>query len=423
MRNKPPWTICLDDLSAARSKHWERFKPQQPRMFAGVRMDDAKIDPYLKLDHKIVLSTMITHPNINLGLNMFEPVGVVDRLYHEHESIVLPIEDEPVEKTPPKPAIVDNVLPAEDADEPEAEKLIRKKRIGFRLPGQQIISFFRKQKSTRNNRVNLHWSSEQIISFLTALLLLGSFGGTIYYKEVVVSKVPRLEYEYINAVSELNEKIMVLDRILPKITSRMPFGESLTRDEKIWLQSAAVERGLIKVFMTLEPGQLTYLSSSETILSVEFVGGEIPGWKPEDIGLTIATNRDVIDCCGGYKHYADLELVYTDLFAEPQDVVLAVDAIFSILKVDYPALRFNEQSPKKLVNQFQTPLIVQVEGETQVRNFLSKVSGIASNLLIRKLVYKADPEELQATGTFYLSIIHPKMQPQQDDPLDMVTVS
>jgi len=65
---------------------------------------------------------------------------------------------------------------------------------------------------------------------------------------------------------------------------------------------------------------------------------------------------------------------------------------------------------------------VQVEGETQVRNFLSKVSGIASNLLIRKLIYKADPEELQATGTFYLSIIHPKMQPLQDDPLDMVTV-
>ena len=47
MRNKPPWTICLDDLSAARSKHWERFKPQQPRLFAGVRMDDAKIDPDL----------------------------------------------------------------------------------------------------------------------------------------------------------------------------------------------------------------------------------------------------------------------------------------------------------------------------------------------------------------------------------------
>ena len=215
---------------------------------------------------------------------------------------------------------------------------------------------------------------------------------------------------------------MVFKRILPKITSRVPTGESLPRDEKIRLQSAAVERGLIKVFLSIEPGKLTYLSSSETILTVEFVGGEIPGWKPEDIGLILATNRDVIDCCGGYKHYADIELIYTDLFTEPQGVELAADAILSILKVDYPALRFNEQSPKKLVNQLQTPLIVQMEGETQVRDFLSKVSGIASNLLIRKLVYKADPEELESTGTFYLSIIHPKMQPQQDDHPDIATI-
>ena len=422
MRNKPPWTICLDDLSAARSKHWERFKPQQPRLFAGVRMDDVKIEPELKLDHKIVLSTMITHPNINLGLNMFEPLGVVDRLYHEHESIATPIEDEPVDKTAQNPTTVDNILPAEDANEPEPEKLVRKKRIGFRLPGQQNISFFRKQNSTRKIRFNLHWSNEQIISFLTALLLLGSFGGTIYYNEVIVSKVPRLEYEYINAVSELNEKIVVFERILPKITSRVPTGESLPRDEKIRLQSAAVERGLIKVFLSIEPGKLTYLLSSETILTVEFVGGEIPGWQPEDIGLILATNRDVIDCCGGYKHYADIELIYTDLFTEPQGVELAADAILSILKVDYPALRFNEQSPKKLVNQLQTPLIVKMEGETQVRDFLSKVSGIASNLLIRKLIYKADPEELESTGTFYLSIIHPKMQPQQDDPPDIATI-
>jgi hypothetical protein len=290
------------------------------------------------------------------------------------------------------------------------------------LPGQQNISFFRKQKSTRKIRVNLHWSNEQIISFLTALLLLGSFGGTIYYNEVIVSKVPRLEYEYINAVSELNKKIVVFERILPKITSRVPTGESLPRDEKIRLQSAAVERGLIKVFSSIEPGKLTYLSSSKTILTVEFVGGEIPGWQPEDIGLILATNSDVIDCCGGYKHYVDIELIYTDLFTEPQGVELAADAILSILKVDYPALRFNEQSPKKLVNQLQTPLIVQMEGETQVRDFLSKVSGIASNLLIRKLIYKADPEELESAGTFYLSIIHPKMQPQQDDPQDIATI-
>ena len=63
-----------------------------------------------------------------------------------------------------------------------------------------------------------------------------------------------------------------------------------------------------------------------------------------------------------------------------------------------------------------------MEGETQVRDFLRKVSGIASNLLIRKLIYKADPEKLKATGTFYLSIIHPKMKPQIDDPADIVTI-
>ena len=422
MRNKPPWTICLDDLSAARSKHWERFKLQQPRLFSGVRMDDVKIEPNLKLNHKIVLSTMISHPNINLCLNMFEPVGVVDRLYQDHESIAPPIEDEPVKKKTPKTTTVDNVLLAEDADKPEPEKLVRKERIGFRFPGQKNISFFRKQKSTLKIRFNLHWSNEQIISFFTALVLLGSFGGTIYYNEVIVSKVPRLVYEYINAVSELNEKMVVFDRILPKITSRVTTGESLPRDEKIRLQSAAVERGLIKVFLLIDPGKLTYLSSSETILSVEFVGSELPGWQPEDIGLILATNRDLIDCCGGYKHYADIELIYTDLFTESQGVELAVNAILSILKVDYPALRFNEQNPKKLVNQLQTPLIVQMVGETQVRNFLSKVSGIASNLLIRKLIYKADPKELEATGTFYLSIIHPKMQPKNDDPLDIATI-
>ena len=422
MRNKPPWTICLDNLSEARSKHWERFKLQQPRLFSGVRMDDVKIEPNLKLNHKIVLSTMISHPNINLCLNMFEPLGVVDRLYQDHESIAPPIEDEPVKKKTPKPTTLDNVLLAKDADEPEQEKLVRKERIGFRFTGQKNISFFRKQKSKLKIRFNLHWSNEQIISFFTALVLLGSFGGTIYYNEVIVSKVPRLEYEYINAVSELNEKMVVFDRILPKITSRVTTGESLPRDEKIRLQSAAVERGLIKVFSLIDPGKLTYLSSSETILSVEFVGSELPGWQPEDIGLILATNRDLIDCCGGYKHYADIELIYTDLFTESQGVELAVNAILSILKVDYPALRFNEQNPKKLVNQLQTPLIVQMVGETQVRNFLSKVSGIASNLLIRKLIYKADPKELEGTGTFYLSIIHPKMQPKNDDPLDIATI-
>jgi hypothetical protein len=202
----------------------------------------------------------------------------------------------------------------------------------------------------------------------------------------------------------------------------MSVGDFLSLDEKIRLQSAAVKRGLTKVFLTIGPGRLTYLSSSETILSVEFVGGEIPGWQPEDIGLILATNRDAIDCCGGYKHYADLELIYTDLISGPQGVELAVDAILSILKADYSTLFFNEQSPRKLGNRLQTPLVVQVEGEIQVRDVLRKVSGIASNLLIRKLIYKADPEVLQATGTFYLSIIHPKMQPTQDDPLAIATV-
>ena len=422
MRNKPPWTICLDDLSAARSKHWERFKPKEPRLFAGVRMDDVKIEPNLKLNHKIVLSTMITHPDINLGLNMFEPLGVVDHLYHKHENIAPPIEDEPVEKPPLIPTIMDNVPLVDDADEPEPEKLVRKKRIGFSLPGQQNISFFRKEKFTRNIRINLHWSNEQIISYLTSLILLGSLVGTIYYNEVIVNKVPRLEYEYINAVSELNEKIVIFESILPKITPPALIGESLPRDERIRLQSAAVEWGLIKVFSSIKPGKLTYLSSSETIISVEFVGDEIPGWKPADIGLILSTKRNVIDCCGGYKHYADIELIYTDLFTKPQGVELAVDAILSILKVDYPRLRFNEQSPKKLVNQLQTPLIVQMEGEKQVRDFLSKVSGIASNLLIRKLIYKADPKELETNGTFYLSIIHPKMKPQQGNPLEITTI-
>ena len=93
----------------------------------------------------------------------------------------------------------------------------------------------------------------------------------------------------------------------------------------------------------------------------------------------------------------------------------------SILKADYSTLRIIEQSHRKLGNRLQTSLVLQVESEIQVRNMLSKVSGIAINILIRKLIYKADPEKLQATGTFYLSIIHPKIQPQQYDSLTILT--
>ena len=114
---------------------------------------------------------------------------------------------------------MDTVLPAEDADEPAPEKLVRKKKIRFHLPGQQIISFFRAQNSKISNKVNINWSSEQIISFLTVLLLLGSFGGTIYYKKVIVSEGPRLEYEYINAVNELKEKSVVFERFLRGYTA------------------------------------------------------------------------------------------------------------------------------------------------------------------------------------------------------------
>ena len=121
------------------------------------------------------------------------------------------------------------------------------------------------------------------------------------------------------------------------------------------------------------------------------------------------------------RYYADLELTYTDLIAESEGVELSVDAIISILKADYSTLRIIEQSHRKLGNRLQTSLVLQVESEIQVRNMLSKVSGIANNILIRKLIYKADPETLQATGTFYLSIIHPKMQPQQYDSLTILT--
>ena len=421
MRNKPPYTICLDDLSTQRIKHWDRFKPQQPKLFTGLLMDDTKIDPDLILDHKIVLSTMVAHRNINLGLNMFDPLEVLDHLYHGHESIALPIEYEPADRSSPKPTILDTIASSEDVVEPKPDKHVRKKRIWFRLQEFQITPFLRKQKFVLNNKVSFNWSSEEIISFFSTLLLLGSFGGTVYYKEAIVRKAPGLEYEYINAVNKQSEKRLVSKRLFPRITSRIPIGELTTKEEKISLQSAAIEQGLTKVFMTLEPGQLTYLSSSETILSVEFVDGKIPSWQPENIGLIISTSHDEINCCGGYKYYADLELTYTDLIAESEGVELSVDAIMSILKADYSTLRIIEQSHRKLGNRLQTSLVLQVESEIQVRNMLSKVSGIAINILIRKLIYKADPEKLQATGTFYLSIIHPKIQPQQYDSLTILT--
>ena len=77
-------------------------------------------------------------------------------------------------------------------------------------------------------------------------------------------------------MNKQSEKRLVPKRLFPRIASRIPIGELITKEEEISIQSAAIEQGLTKVFMTLEPGQLTYLSSSETILSIEFVDGKIP---------------------------------------------------------------------------------------------------------------------------------------------------
>ena len=48
-------------------------------------LDNVKIDgPSITVEHQIILSTMIMHPNIHQGINMYNnPHLVIDRAFHE----------------------------------------------------------------------------------------------------------------------------------------------------------------------------------------------------------------------------------------------------------------------------------------------------------------------------------------------------
>ena len=95
MKNKPPWTLLLNELTDTRKKHWERFDPKKHELFLELSLDNVKINgSALTVEHQIILSTMIMHPNIHQGVNMYNNAHLVyDRAFHEESFIYNNYED------------------------------------------------------------------------------------------------------------------------------------------------------------------------------------------------------------------------------------------------------------------------------------------------------------------------------------------
>ena len=95
MKNKPPWTFLLNDLSDARKKHWARFDLKKHELFSDLSLDNVKMNGVdLTEEYQIILSTMIMHPNIHQGINMYnDPNVVYDRAFHEDSFIYDNYED------------------------------------------------------------------------------------------------------------------------------------------------------------------------------------------------------------------------------------------------------------------------------------------------------------------------------------------
>ena len=115
--------------------------------------------------------------------------------------------------------------------------------------------------------IKLKWSSEDLISFISAFLLISSFALTIYFKEMKQKRIPVLEYEYINAVSDISNKRIKNNNPLSIVNNQLPFGNTLSKDEIIYLQSNAMKKGINNVFSLIEEGSLVYLSSIENAVS------------------------------------------------------------------------------------------------------------------------------------------------------------
>ena len=231
---------------------------------------------------------------------------------------------------------------------------------------------------------------------------------TIYFKEMKQKKIPKLEYEYINAISDIKQNYPKNNNPLSIVKDQLPFGNTLSKDEIIYLQSKAMKEGLKNVFSIIESSKLIYASTLENILNFEFIGENIPKGKVLSIGTIFETRRDRIDCCGGYKYYTGIEMKYKHFQDSNQSVALPVSAILSILKSEYKISSIVRKDDRIIGNRIQTPIIIGLNSnEETVRKMINDISNIANNLLFRKIVYKCDPETQQSKGTLYLSIMHP----------------
>ena len=412
MKNKPPWTLLLNELTDVRKKHWERFDLKKHELFSELSLDNAKIDgTSLTIEHKIILSTMIMHPNIHQGINMYNnPLLVNDRAFHEDSFINNNYEHN---------ELSDLEVKNKDYHKKKISKKSNNVKRKWKNPFMGLIrilikpfiiigNIFNNIISLIKTSIKLRWSTDDVISFISAFLLIGSFALTIYFKEMKQKRIPKLEYEYINAISDIKQNYPKNNNPLSIVKDQLPFGNTLSKDEIIYLQSKAMKEGLKNVFSIIEPSKLIYASTLENILNFEFIGENIPKVKVLSIGTIFETRRDRIDCCGGYKYYTGIEMKYKHFQDSNQSVALPVSAILSILKSEYKISSMVRKDDRIIGNRIQTPIIIGLNSnEETVRKMINDISNIANNLLFRKIVYKCDPETKQSKGTLYLSIIHP----------------
>lgn len=423
MKNKPPWTLLLNEISDARKMHWKKFNLKKHELFSQLSLDNVKIDgPEMTTEHQIILSTMIMHPNIHQGINMYNsPHLVVDRAYHEDSFIYDNYED--------------NELPSvkvrdKSQDKKAISKVNKKMQITWKNPFTSIAfmiikpftitaEFFNNLFYSIRTAIKLKWSSEDIISFISAFLLISSFALTIYFKEMKQKRIPELEYEYINAVSDISNKRIKNNNPLSIASNQLPFGNTLSKDEIIYLQSNAMKKGINNVFSLIEEGSLVYLSSIENVLNLEFVGENIARRNILNIGKIFESRRDRIDCCGGYKYHTGIELKYEDINEPNQSIALPVAAILSIIKSEYNISSLLHKDDRLMGERMQTPVIIGMNAdEKTVRQTIYDISKTAKNLLFRKIIYKYDPETLTTKGTLYLSIMHPVSSVKNTESVD-----
>jgi hypothetical protein len=425
MKKKAPWTLLLNELTDTRKKHWERFDLKKHELFSELSLDNVRINgSVLTIEHKIILSTMIMHPNIHQGINMYNNAHLVnDRAFHEDSFIYDNYEDNEI----PNIEVRNKISPKQNiANESKKEKrrwknpLVVLIQILFK-PFIFIWNGIKKFISLLTGSLKSRWSTDDIISFISAFILIGSFGLTIYLKEMNQKKTPRLEYEYINAISDIKQNYPKNKSALSLVKDQLPFGNTLSKDEIIYLQSKAMIQGITNMFTLIGPGKVVYASTLENILNFEFVGENIAKGSILPLGRIFETRRDRIDCCGGYKFYTGVELKNKDFNNPDQSVALPVSAILSILKSEYSISSMVYKDDRIIGDRIQTPVIIGLNSDEEtVINLINDISSIANNLLFRKIVYKNDLESNMAKGTLYLSIIHPVSVPNNLEIIDNI---